>query len=193
MKTKTIVFVTSFLYLLCISTSVYARLLPQKIAEVLGFLCFPTSIFNGCFPFAIGKYFCENKAHIIRVLTRRKSIVIFVVFYISLFLEILIAKYFNYFGSTDVGVSTVVIAISLFAVCLQTNIRFRDSLLLRKLSIIIFCCQGDILLVNEYCKRHLRMPSLMAFLISAFLAGIISAVVLKIQKDTSWKWAKRLT
>ena len=193
LPTKTVMGITSIFYLLCVFTSAYYGVLPTNISKTLKFLCFPLNIFNGCFYFSLGKLIVENKKSILEKCDKKRALIGFIISYLLFIVEIGSTKYFKVYGSTDVAFSTVLMSVSLFLLCLQTNIRINNSLLLRKLSIIVYCSQGNVLLVNGFCKKILKTSSIVAFLISSVIIAIICVVVLYIQKNKQWRWTKYLT
>ena len=80
LRTKTILWITSVFYLICVFSSAYSGLLPPKTAEALSLLCFPVNLVHGCFYFALGKYIYENRDAITKILDQRRSAVGFVGF-----------------------------------------------------------------------------------------------------------------
>ena len=193
LKTKTILLITSVFYILCVLTSAYRGALPSRWDEVLHFLCFPLNIFNGCFYFALGKLAVENQSAILRVFTKKRALICFVVFYAFFAAELYFTDRYGIIDSTDVAFSTAAIALALFLYCIQTSRSFKNALLMRKLSTIIYCCQGNVLLVNGFCKKILGIPSVIAYAISAVIVAVICAAVVYIQKKKNWKWSKYLT
>lgn len=191
--TKTVMGITSVFYLLCVFTSAYQGIFPSNISKILSFLCFPLNIFNGCFYFALGKYIVEKKQYILGKCDLKRALIGFVLFYLLFIIEIGFTKYYKIYGSTDVALSTVFMAVCLFLFCLQSNIRISNSSTLRKLSTIIYCSQGNVLLVNALCRKILNASSILAFLISSAVTAIICVVVLYIQKNKQWRWTKYLT
>ena len=191
--TKTVMGITFVFYLLCVLTSAYYGIVSTSFSNILKYLCFPLNIFNGCFYFSLGKYIAENKQSIFAKIDKRKALLGFIFFYLLFIVEIGLTKYFKVYGSMDVAFSTVLMSVSLFLFCLQSSMRINNSLLLRKLSTIIYCSQGNVLLVNGLCKKILKAPSIISFLVSSIVTAIICVVVLYIQKNKQWKWAKYLT
>lgn len=192
-RSKTIILFTFPFYLLCVLTSVYKDVMPKEAMKVLGFLAFPLNIFNGCFYFALGKYISENEHKITSIFTKKKARMLFIVLYFIFISEIFISKHFGIFGMTDMAFTSAGVACALFLFCLQTNIHIKNSKLLRKLSIIIYCCQGNVLLFNTLCKKILGGRSLIAFLLSCGVVAAISSIVLYVQKKRQWKWVNYLT
>ena len=191
--TKTVMGITFVFYLLCVLTSAYYGIVSTSFSNILKYLCFPLNIFNGFFYFLLGKYIAENKQSIFAKIDKRKALLGFIFFYLLFIVEIGLTKYFKVYGSMDVAFSTVLMSVSLFLFCLQSSMRINNSLLLRKLSTIIYCSQGNVLLVNGLCKKILKAPSIISFLVSSIVTAIICVVVLYIQKNKQWKWAKYLT
>ncbi len=193
LRTEAVLGVTFVFYLLCVFTSAYYGALPSSVEKVLGFLCFPLNIFNGCFYFALGKYIVENKQSMSQYFSRKRSVCFFIFFYLLFICEIAFTKRMNIYDSTDVVFSTAGIAVSLFFLCIQTDIKIKEGLQHRKLSTIIYCCQGNVLLANGVFRKVLHFSSLAAYLASCVLAAVICVVILMIQKSERWKWSRFLT
>ena len=192
LHTKTILLFTLPLYILCVLTSTY-NVLPEQVYNILDFLCFPLNIFNGCFYFALGKYIFENESKLKEYLTKSKALILFFTFYLVYVIELLVTEHFNISDSTDVAFSTVALSCVLFIFCLQSDIKIKNGLLLRKLSIIIYCCQSNVLIFNDLCRSLLGGQSLIAFIMSSLVVIAISVIVLVAQKKTQWKWVNYLT
>lgn len=193
LPTKSVMGITFVFYLLSVFTSAYDGLLPSSLSNTLKFLCFPLNIFNGCFYFSLGKYIAENKLPFLVKYDKRYALAGFIVFYLLFIVEIGLTKYYKICGGTEVAFCTVLLAVSLFLFCLQTNIKISNSIMLRKMSTIIYCSQGNVLLLNGICKKILKIPSVLAFLISSFAIAVICVLVFYIQKNKKWKWTKYLT
>lgn len=191
--TKDLIMITFIPYLICVTTSVYKGILPYSLRNIFDFLCFPLNIFNGCFYFSIGKYIAENEKQIINKINKKQALMGFAIFHLLFFAEIFISKYFKINGETDVGFFTIFISASLFLFCLQTNIKVKNSLLLRKLSTIIYCSQANVLLVNGFLKQILHISSILSFIASALIMVMICITVIYIQNKLAWKWTKYLT
>lgn len=193
LQTKTIMKITFIFYLLCVFSSAYRGVLPSNISKVLLFFLFPLNIFNGCFYFSLGKYIAENRQTILNKWNKKRSLIGFIIFYLLFVAEIGLTKYFKILGMTDVTFSTALMAYTLFLFCLQTSIRISNSLLLRKMSIVIYCAQGNVLLVNRVCRTTLKASSFLSSLISYIVLAAIFALVLYVQKKQKWKWTEYLT
>lgn len=191
-STKIILCFTFVFYLFCVFSSAYGNFSPS-LTKVLRMFCFPLNIFNGLFYFAVGKYICENKEKIEKVFTQKKALLCFFVFYLLYGLEIQLAEYFKFYSWPDVAFCTVLMSSSLFLFCMQAKVHIEKSLLLRKLSIIIFCCQGNVLLVNSFCKKMLGYSAMISYFISMFIIAVICVFVLYMQKRSSAKWVQALT
>ena len=135
----------------------------------------------------------ENRKNIIEIVTKKKALFCFFIFYLLYGLEISLAKYFNIYGDSDIAFSTVMFSSSLFLFCMQSQISIEKNILLRKLSIIIFCGQGNVLLVNSFCNKILGYPPIISYLIVLSIMAIICTIVLYIQKQNRWKWVNFLT
>ena len=187
-KTTTMIGMTSVVYILVVLTSVYKGILPEKLTDILLFFCFPLNLLTGCFYFAIGKYIAENETKITDVLSGKKAALLFIVFYLIYAAEVILSKHSGVFGSSDAAFSTAPLACALFILCLQSKIQCAKSVLYRKLSIIIYCCQGNVLILNSFFRKVLK-SSVAACVLSVVVALAISFAVLYIQKHKDWKWA----
>ncbi len=190
---KNIIRITFIFYLICIFTSVYYGVMPSNISKILKFLCFPLNIFNGCFYFSLGKYIAENRQNCLKKYNKNQAFIGFIVFYLLFIVEICLTRYFKISGITDVAFSTVGMSCSLFIFCLQVQLGSVYNLLLRKLSIIIYCAQGNVLLVGTLCRKKLGVSHIISFFISVIVITIICICVLYIQNTKQWKWTKYLT
>ena len=192
LRTSQILGISFIFYLLCVFTSSYSGILPASFLKGLKLFRFPLNIFNGCFYFALGKYFAENINSIKKRFNKSRSLIAFIISYLLFIFEEIMTSHFRINGGTDVAFSTALMAIFMFLFCLQTDINIKNSLLLRKLSIVIYCAQGNVLIFNEVCKIKLNTP-IISFLIRAGVMALISAIVLFVQKQKKLKWAKYLT
>lgn len=186
-----ILFLSGILYLFSIFSSVYYGALPPYLSTILLGLCFPLNIFNGCIYFALGKTIYENNEKIFHFFSKKKLLFCIILFYFSFVLEIYISKRFMLYKTSDVAFSTIFIGLFCFLFCINSKIKVKNSKLLRKLSTIIYCCQGNVLLINSYLRKN--MSSLLAFLISFGLILFIGAVIIFLQKKTRWKWLEYIT
>lgn len=191
-QTNTTIMFTLFFYIICTLTSVYNGILPQPISRVLRFLCFPFNAFSGCLYFAIAKYTYEHMNKITEIFTIRRLILLFIFFYIIYGIELYISNYFKIMDTTDAAFSTICFAYPLFLLCLKSNIHIKRGIIFRKLSIIIFCCQGNILLLNGFLKRK-GFSSFISFFICAIIIAIICLFVFYLQNKKRYKWSKYLT
>lgn len=191
-NTKAVLAITFPIYVICILTSVYRGLLPERIATALSFLHFPLNIFNGCFYFTVGKYIVENKEKLLNIFSKVKCLILFAAFYFFYLIELFVARRFNILGSTDVSFSIIGVAFFLFLFCIQTPVSIKHSVLFRKLSTIVYCSQGNVLLINTLCKAHIE-SLFVTYLISLSIVAIICILVLLLQKKSHWKWVTYLT
>lgn len=192
-STKAIMGICSVFYLVCVMTSAYYGLLPSSVAKVLDFLCFPTNLFAGCFYFSLGKYIAENQASLFKRFSKKASAFAFAAFYLLFLFELYLTTRFGVLDGTDMAFSIAGAAVFLLLFCLRADLMLKNGSLLRKLSTIIYCCQGNVLLVNGVFKKVLGIPSVVAFLMSSCIVAAICILVLLIQKKGVWKWSKYLT
>ncbi|MBR7040537.1 MAG: acyltransferase [Clostridia bacterium] len=192
-RTENILAFTLPLYFVCVFSSAYKGVLPEQTAKIPEFLCFPINIFSGCFYFALGKYVSENGSKLKKYCAKTTALLLFIILYLLFITEIIVTKHLNILDSTDAAFSTAALSFALFLFCLQSNIRIRNGVLLRKLSVMIYCCQGNVLIFNRFCKRMLGGHSLIAFMISCIVVAAISILVFAVQKRRKWKWLDYLT
>ena len=193
-KTGVTIAITFIPFLLCAFTSVYDGIIPDSMHKVLTFLCFPLNIFNGCFYFALGKKLADNSDLIVKKFSSKLIMLLIIAFYGIYIIEVLICRRKGILSSTDVGFSLPILAYLLMVLCLRTNFTIKKSVLLRKLSTIIFCCQGNVLFVKPFCIRFLRInSSIIIYIIMIMIMIIICLIVLFLQKHTNWKWINYMT
>ena len=180
-------------HLLCILTSVWHGVLPAGTASALRFAGFPLNLFGGCFYFALGKAIAENRSALTEKWNRKKAACGFLLCCALFALEILAAKKAGVFRTTDAAFSTAGMAFFLFLFLLQSERTVKNARVLRKMSTVIYCAQGNVLLVNGLCRKVLRLPSIVSFLVSAIIMMIICAAVLILQRKARWKWCRYLT
>ena len=194
MTTKAILAISFALYLPCLFTSMYGGLLPSNIVSKLAFLCFPLNLFNGSIFFALGKYIVERQSALLSKFGKIRSLMLTVVFFLIYLLEYFVAKKLGYYRSTDVAFGLIPTAFFLFLFIIQQSIELKNPLAIRKASTIIFCCQGNILLIKGILKYYIGIESsiILYSICCCFVLGIVFAV-LYLQKHSSWKWVRHLT
>lgn len=190
---RAIIVLTLPLYLCCAASSVYGGLLPEGAAVVFSTLFFPTNIAGGCFYFALGKYAAENETALLRRIPRKKAIVLALVFYLAYVAEVLFAKRGGFLNMTDVALSIAPAAFFLFLFCLQWHAAIPCHLQLRKMSVVIYCCQSNLLHVSDMLSHILGIsfPVSMAGQIMAVF--VLAAAVLLLEANSRWKWVRYLT
>ena len=192
-RTNSLIIISLFFYILCVLSSNYRGLLAPSFRDALDWWCFPLNIFSGCLYFSVGKYIAENETTIVKTLNKKKAIILFLLLYLLYILEVLVAKYFNIFGTTDIAFATAGMAFMLFLFIIQVHTNAKYARLLRKMSVVIYCCQSNILLINSFCKRAFGLSPLIAFFLSAIVVSLVSFVVIILQRKTNWKWVNYLT
>ncbi|MBR2759753.1 MAG: acyltransferase family protein [Solobacterium sp.] len=192
-KTGQVMLITFAMYAVCVFSSAYMGLVPKPIAEVLLFLCFPRNIFNGCFFFALGKYFAENEEKLIARFPIRKALIWLVVSYVLFFSEVFIAQALNIFETAEATFANIGPSWFLFLICFQIAVSIKHGGLLRKLSTIIYCCQANVLIINKFLKKGMGVTPFKAWLVCWIPVVLICALVLFLQNHTKWKWPQYLT
>ncbi len=187
---RTVLAVTFLLYALCVLASTYKGLLPPPAAGALDFLCFPLNIFYGCFYFALGKTIADNREAILAGCGVRRAAAGFVLFYGLFLAEIALTRRLGINGGNETF-ATPGIAAALLLLCLQADLRLRNGRLLRKLSILLYCCTGNAVVIANYFQTGRGLSSLAAFRPAALYGCAVCALVLLGQKR--WKWCRYLT
>lgn len=162
------------LYVMCCLSSVYAGVLPLQIREILVFLCFPINIVSGIFYFSIGKYLADNKSKIHKI-GCKNAFSLFVTMFILYIAEVIIADTFGYLGRTDVGIFIAPSSTFLLIGCLNSSFTSCNSTIWRKISIILFCAQGNVIIASELIlwMLHCRV-SIIKYLVGTILMILIN-------------------
>lgn len=193
-STRTAIILSFILYLPCGLASVYGGLLPTELASVLAALGFPRNLFNGCLFFALGKYISEHSADLTARIPKKKSLLLAAVSLLIYLGEVYAARRFGYYCSADVGFALIPLAFFLFLFVLQEDVPIEHNRTLRKASTIIYCCQGNILLAKGFFNHVFGIhSSLILYGICCCLVAGIVAVILLLQKRTTWKWVGYLS
>ncbi len=186
--------ISSLFYLLCILSSAYYGILPKTVSSVLMFLCFPLNLFNGCIYFALGKYVSENERFLTERFSAFKCAFFAFVFYLLYICEIYIAKATSILGSTDAAFCLVPLSFFILLFCLQRKTRIKGHFTMRKISTIIYCCQGNVLIINNRMGKWFGIEQpIKQYLISILIVIMICFAVLFIQKNKHCRWANYLT
>ncbi|MBP5313562.1 MAG: acyltransferase [Eggerthellaceae bacterium] len=194
LKTSVILALTFVLYAITAISSVYGNAVTGQISAVLDFLKFPWNIFTACFYFALGKYACERQEKLLSVFKRPLSIILAIVFFALFAGEVIVSFNLGFLRYTDVGFFVAPSAFMLFLVCLQSNIKLKNNIIMRKMSIIIYVSFGNLLLVRGFLKRIVGLTAnLPLYLICFALSLLICFVVLQLQKKTNRRWVNYLT
>lgn len=192
-KTKTAIAITLPMYFLCALSSAYMGVMTDKMVAVLRYLCFPLNIFNGLFYFTLGKYISENTEYLLKKFSLKKSLLLVVLFYMIYILEIYLTNRTAILDSTDVAFSIAPLSFFLFMLCLNLKTEFKKALVLRKMSTIIYCCQGNVLLCKYALTKIGIHSSIGLWLASLIIVAFVCFGVLYIQKNKRIKWARYLT
>ncbi len=194
LRTGSVLLIALPLYLLCVLSSLYYGALPAAVKNVMDFLYFPLNLFNGCVYFAIGKWIAENEKRIADKLSIPLCVAGVIAAYLVFCLEVQLATHFSVLRTTDAGLGLIPAAFFLFALCLKSMVVIPNHLQLRKLSTIIYCCQGDIVCVWGFLRQVMHVQSYLVLFAVALplLIGFCVCVTL-LQKKTTWKWCKYLT
>lgn len=193
MSVKRIVLITLPIGFLCVITSIYSGLLPDKIKIILcNILCFPLNLFCGVFYFAIGKYLYKHSLLFFK--SREKKFFLVLVSYILFIGEVGLAKIKGYLGMTDVSFLLVPIAVLITDLSLNSKIYITSHKKLRQLSTLIYCSQGNVFLITSIiAKKCKAMRCFTLFLISAVICVCICIIILLIDRNKKCKLLRRLT
>ncbi|MGN0519631.1 MAG: acyltransferase family protein [Candidatus Fimenecus sp.] len=193
LRSSTVLAIALCVQTVCVFTSLYAGFLPPKIDELLTVLCFPLNLCGGVVYFALGKFVAE-KEHIFKSL-RFTDCVFFAIFFYGLYiLEIRLSKSCGVYRFSDEAFSLIPVSLFILLGCQKCTLQLRHSKGLRKMSTVIYCCQGNILLFLPKILGHYGITaSLTQFLFGALCATAIILIVFALQKSKKLKWAKYLT
>ncbi len=201
-KTKTLVFLTLPLYLICSIPQNAYRFLPSVVAHGLYVLCFPLNIFGGMFYFALGKYLSENEETLKKKIGAKTSFVCALVFfavYAVVYFLIHGLKHYStglvfYGGTFAVSLCLAPTAFFLFLFCLSVKTTIENHLVFRKMSTIIYCAQGNLFVIKRILHNKVGIESsiLIYVILLVFMAAIV-ACVLKLQRKSRWSWTRYLS
>lgn len=192
-STRTIVCFSSVIQILCILSSTYVGILPYGIQKGLNILCFPLNCFGGMFYFSIGKWIAENREIVLKK-NRIVSLIILLCSYLLYFLEIHLTKRTGLYHMSDQAFSLIPVSFCLFIITLQSSIKLKNAKNLRKISTIIYCAQGNVLVfaMNLRDVYHVE-SSLLRFLYSCIVMTMIIAIILLLQRSNRCKWIRYFT
>ena len=186
LSSKAILICTFPFYLICVTTSVYGGVLNDSLSFVLkDMLCFPTNIFGGLFYFALGKFLAENHKKL-KSISLLKICLLLGLAFAAYCAEVLLANKLNVLSSTDFALSTALTGFAFVLLGMNLNLKIKNSLVLRKASTIIYCAQGNVLLLNGATKKLLHISNdILLYCIMLFVMAVIVAIILLLQKKTN--------
>lgn len=192
-KTLTCIVLFIPVQFLCFFSSVYYGIIPTQFGEFLHWCSFPLNIFGGVFYFALGKLLCE-KQHFFWRISREVCFLLSGAFIVLFVLEIVVSRKVGYYYSSDQGVVLPFLSFFLVLGCLKTNLELRNTVLLRKISTIVYCGQGNVLLGAAFVCRFIGVQSsILKYLFGLIMISGVVVVVLFLQKKTSIRVFKYLT
>lgn len=193
LRIGTVLVITFLLQTVCIATSVYSGFVPTPIGKALELVSFPLNIFGGVFYFALGKFIFE-KQHLFKRLRAGDCIFLTLLFYGVYIVEIYFAKSCGVYKFSDEAFSLIPVSLFGFLCCQKLSVRLRRPKTLRKMSTVIYCCQGNILLfVPMVLKQYGVTSSLTVFAVGALCAVGMLLIVFALQKCKKCKFAGYLT
>lgn len=170
------------MYLCCISTSAYAGFFPESYLTIMkSHLAFPLNLFGGCFYFAIGKYLATNTVRLPNVLWKY-SAPIFVIFELLSLAEYYLLYHFGILGESDVSFFVVPAVFFLCLSVIGSNKRVKNAKYLRKCSTIIYCSQGNVLLLSVAIHKVLGVHSLVSYAMCCVVELLIIVSLLYFQR-----------
>lgn len=190
LRTEKILLITFPFFLCCSFASAYSGVLPSTITDTLQYFLFPLNIFAGLFYFAIGKLIAEQREAVSKI-PLRYSVGLCVLFYVLYLGEIFTLRHFHICGLTDVAFFIVPTAIFCFISTINSTKPIAHSKKLRKMSTIIYCSQGNVLLSGALVRTFFHtgyLHSLISFAICCVVELIVLVILLYLQKKKK-NWA----
>ena len=192
-RTSLVVLLSFTIEIICILSSSYYGLLPFSVKKIVCFLNFPLNIFSGMFYFALGKWFAENKMYISKISTKICALLA-IIFYVLYFKEIYFTKKAAVYLISDQAFLIIPASVFIFLFALNSKITVKNSRLLRKISTVIYCAQGNILLFSSIPSKLLMLETrAVASIIGYALMTAAVLLVLRLQKSGKFSWAKYLS
>ena len=148
--------------------------MPTQVAALLGYLCFPLNIFGGFFYFSLGLYFAKHQELVSRIKTKYCIVIML-------------------YGMSDQAFSIIPLSLSIFIIGIRSSIKIKNAKELRKMSTIVYCAQGNILLAKNAISKFIGIrSSVTLFICCVFMMSFVIEVVFLLQKKHI-RWAKYLT
>lgn len=192
-KTRSVVIISLAVEILCVMSSAYCRLLPQPLKSALLTLEFPLNIFGGLFFFSVGKWLAENRDSVLKISTA-KYVSAAAVFYVLYFAEIYFVKKESFFRSSDCAFFLIPASICIFITALKIPLKIKNPQLFRRLSTVIYCAQGNVLVAVVLLANHFSINSAITkTCIGLVIMAVVAAAVILLQKSKRISWAKYLT
>lgn len=194
LSNKLLLICTFPLYLVCVFTSVYGNVLPKELSYVLmDVLLFPLNIFGGCFYFAVGKTLADNRDRLEKM-SLPVPCILLATGVLTYSAELFFSKSKGFFLTTDCAFSVVLLGTAAFLLGFTWKARFKHHKTFRKASTIIYCAQGNVLLLSSLVKIYLNIYNDIILLLSmSFVMGMLVFLVLWLQKKVNWRFLQYLT
>ena len=192
LSARMILIIAAVVQVVCVLSSVYAGLLPQGVRTALEFWDFPWNVLDGFFYFALGLFFAEKKEWKQKFSVSR-CVALAAGGFALYAVEIIVSVRLGYYNVSDQAFGLAPLCIGLFAFGMCVPLRVKYAGVLRKMSTIIYCAQGNVIVLKRVAARMFpALPSLLLFAVcAAVMTGIIAAVFALQKKST--RWAKYLT
>ena len=127
-------------------------------------------------------------------MSKFKAFLFFAVSFAAYCVEVILAKRTNLLSTTDFAFSSVLYGFAFVLFGITLNINIKNGIVLRKASTIIYCAQGNVILLSNVIKKGLNIQNdILRYILILFLMSGIVAFVLILQKKSKWKFVKYLT
>ena len=191
LNTVTLVWIFLFFELFCMWLSIYGKHTPYLLNRFfLSYLSSCTGVFHGLFCFSLGKLVAEREESFKRI--RFVPLCLILVFIYAVYLICVYLQELYMPKSFDNHNFVLLFAAPLLLIfCLKCKVHLKHAIVMRKMSTVIYCAQGNILIFQA--KFFSSLHSLVAFGLSCCIMAVVIGIVFFLQKKTSFRWAKYMT
>ena len=191
-NTRSCILISIIPFVLCLLSSAYGGLLPVGVFNLLRWLRFPLNIFGGLLYFSVGKYLYENKEKLLK----RSSFfyiglaVLFLALYI---IEIKITIKAGVYKFSDFALCLLPLSFIIAILGIKGQIKIQHPKVLREVSTIVYCAQGNILCAVSAAKYIGVTTYLQKGLIGFILMLLTVGAIFYLQKVHKIQWVGLLT
>ena len=154
---------------------------------------FPLNIFGGLFFFSVGKWLAENRASVMKISTAKYASAA-AIFYILYIAEYYFARKEGFYRSSDCAFFLIPASICIFITALKIPLKIKNPQLFRRLSTVIYCAQGNVLVAVVLLGKYFNIDSvIIKASVGLVIMAVVAAAVLLLQKSKRISWAKYLT